>query len=76
MSLDKSSISDYCPLCRQNNLCGNLSSSNNAATCWCVDSSITFPDSLLSQISDADINKACICKACALSHKLEIDKST
>jgi hypothetical protein len=70
LSLDKNSIGSNCPLCGENNACGNLSSNNNSETCWCMDSAITFPDSLLSQVSDADKNNKCICKACALSHKL------
>jgi hypothetical protein len=31
---------------------------------------VALPGSLLRQVSAADKNKICICKACALSHKL------
>lgn len=76
LSLEKSGSPSFCPLCGENNLCGNLSPNNNAADCWCVDSAISFPDSLLKQVSDVAKNNACICKACALSHQLEGDNST
>lgn len=59
-----------CPLCGENNFCGNLSPNNKDKACWCMDSSMKFPDSLLMQVTDADKNKNCICKACALSYKL------
>ncbi|GAC21167.1 cysteine-rich CWC family protein [Paraglaciecola arctica] len=59
-----------CPVCGENNFCGNLSPSNKDEACWCMDSAISFPDSLLNQVSDADKNKKCICKACALKHQL------
>lgn len=64
-------MTNNCPLCGQNNFCANLSASSKDETCWCMDKSIKFPDSLLSQVSDAEKNKACICKACALSHRLD-----
>ena len=65
---------ENCPLCGNNNYCGNLSSSDNKA-CWCRDNKVQFPGSLLSQVSDADKNKACICKTCALSHNSDLYKS-
>ena len=74
MSLEKSTTPSRCPLCGDSNFCGNLSPNNNGEACWCMDSSLTFPDSLLSQVSDADKNKTCICKACAMSHNLRSEK--
>lgn len=59
--------SENCPLCNEPNNCGNLSSSNEA--CWCMDKSIMFPESLLSQVVDSVKSKACICQACASNHK-------
>lgn len=76
MSQEKSTTPSNCPLCGQNNFCGNLSPNNNGEACWCADSSITFPDGLLNQVANTDKNKACICKACALSHKEKSNKST
>ncbi|PKG97225.1 cysteine-rich CWC family protein [Paraglaciecola sp. MB-3u-78] len=76
MNIQKSSTPSRCPLCGENNVCGNLSANNNGEGCWCMDNSISFPDSLLNQVTDADKNTSCICKACALSHKPERDKST
>jgi hypothetical protein len=70
LGLEKNGTPNFCPLCGENNSCGNLSANNQGEDCWCVDSAISFPDSLLSQVSDADKNKACICKTCALRHKL------
>jgi len=64
-----------CPLCGENNACGNLSPSNKGEACWCMDSAISFADSLLSQVSEADKNQACICKACALGLTLPSDIS-
>ncbi|MCJ8169670.1 cysteine-rich CWC family protein [Atopomonas sediminilitoris] len=52
-----------CPLCGQNNHCGNLNDSTEP--CWCADASVSFSDSLLRQVPEAERNKACICKACA-----------
>jgi hypothetical protein len=70
LSLEKNTTANQCPLCGENNFCGNLSPSKKGEACWCTNSAITFPDRLLSQVSDVDKNKKCICKACALSHKL------
>ena len=75
MSLEKDTILSHCPLCGKNNLCGNISPNNNGEACWCMDNSLTFSDDLLSQVSNADKNKVCICKACALSHKTDLGKS-
>lgn len=75
LNVKKSSTPSDCPLCGENNFCGNLSANNNGESCWCADSAITFPDSLLRQVSDVDKNKACICKACALAHKSDRNKS-
>lgn len=72
LNLENNATQNDCPLCGENNFCGNVSPSDNGAVCWCVDSKITFPDSLLSQVSDVDKNQKCICKACALKHQLEL----
>jgi hypothetical protein len=72
LNLENNATQSECPLCGEHNFCGNLSASDNGAICWCVDSKITFPDRLLSQVSDVDKNKKCICKACALKHQLKL----
>jgi hypothetical protein len=69
LDLEINTSSSHCPLCARNNSCGNLLSNSNTEACWCTHSSITFSDSLLSQVLDVDKNKACICKACALKHE-------
>ncbi|WP_366939237.1 cysteine-rich CWC family protein [uncultured Paraglaciecola sp.] len=76
LSLEKSTTPNRCPLCGENNFCGNLSPSEKGAACWCMDSAITFPDSLLCQVLNADKDKKCICKACAQSHNLDSDNSS
>tara|TARA_R110000751_G_scaffold3930_4_gene18454 strand:+ start:46824 stop:46976 length:153 start_codon:yes stop_codon:yes gene_type:complete len=38
-----------------------------------MDSAISFPDSLLSQVADADKNTSCICQACAVNHQMFSD---
>jgi hypothetical protein len=61
---------ENCPICGENNHCGNLSS-DNESKCWCASNDITFSDSLLKKVSNAAKNISCICKACALKHKQE-----
>lgn len=75
MNLEKNTTPINCPWCGENNFCGNLLPSDNGEACWCADSAITFPDGLLSQVSDVDKNKVCLCKACALKHKYDLGKS-
>jgi len=71
LSREESIAPENCPLCGNNNYCGNLSSVDNSKACWCTDIKMTFPDSLLNQVPDPDKNRACICKACALGHKAD-----
>lgn len=59
--------SENCPLCGQSNQCGHLSLRDNTP-CWCTERGVTFPESLLNKVSATDGHKACICKACVLSH--------
>lgn len=58
-----------CPICQQDNRCGNLLSCGSDKSCWCSSSEIQFSEKLLNQIPNEVKNKACICKACALAHK-------
>ncbi|MBU2964619.1 MULTISPECIES: cysteine-rich CWC family protein [Amphritea] len=58
---------DKCPLCGKDNHCGHLHGSDQSQACWCFDSQIRFTDGLLSRVSAANLNEACICKACVLS---------
>ena len=74
LSLEKIITPSHCPLCGENNFCGNVSAIDNTEACWCMDGAITFPDSLLSQVSNVDEDKKCICKACAQSYNLDSDK--
>lgn len=64
----KKQTPESCPLCGDVNHCGNLSSSNPSELCWCLKGDVAFPQSLLGKVADADKNKACICKSCALKH--------
>ncbi|GAA6186166.1 MULTISPECIES: cysteine-rich CWC family protein [Alteromonadaceae] len=69
MTKDQYVSPENCPLCNKPNYCANLSNSNKP--CWCMEEDIRFPEKLFTQLVDAAINKACICKACALKHKDE-----
>ncbi|MGY9003642.1 MAG: cysteine-rich CWC family protein [Rhodospirillales bacterium] len=53
-----------CPLCGNDNACGNLQP-KDGSTCWCADSDLIFQAELLDQIPDEARGKACICRACA-----------
>jgi len=59
---------DLCPICHKDNRCGNLSDCGSSTNCWCRSPEIKFSDKLLNQIPNDEKNKACICKACALSN--------
>jgi hypothetical protein len=58
-----------CPLCGKPNHCGMTSTESANPSCWCMNSDITFPDSLLTQVTDQAKNKVCICRECALKHR-------
>ncbi|WP_113955566.1 cysteine-rich CWC family protein [Arenicella xantha] len=75
MQLDVNVSAKTCPLCGNENYCGNLVSGSDGGGCWCTSSDIAFPDSLLNQVPNDAKNKACICKSCALKHKRKIDGS-
>lgn len=57
---------NLCPVCQQDNRCGNIASGGSGASCWCRSPEITFSDSLLNQVPDVAKGKACICRSCAL----------
>ncbi|WP_372599407.1 cysteine-rich CWC family protein [Amphritea sp.] len=57
-----------CPLCKQSNQCGNISSCGSDTPCWCSSPEITFTESVLNQLSDDARGTACICKSCALAN--------
>ena len=59
--------SGLCPLCNQDNRCGNIASCDNKAICWCSSPEINFTDALLKQIPKDAKGKACVCKRCALA---------
>lgn len=59
---------DRCPICNKDNQCGNVKTCSSNEDCWCMDEEINFSDTLLSKTPKYAKNKACICKACALSH--------
>ncbi|MBL4898958.1 MAG: cysteine-rich CWC family protein [Colwellia sp.] len=61
---------NICPLCNQSNHCGNISPCDSNQGCWCSEQVIEFPETLLKQIPSNAKNKACICKACTLSHNV------
>ncbi|MEP1447665.1 MAG: cysteine-rich CWC family protein [Paraglaciecola sp.] len=77
MNTENSAAANLCPLCGENNSCGQLLVDvNNATTdkaCWCMDSAIAFPASLLSKLPEADKQKACICKTCVLRYQMYSD---
>nr|WP_239618554.1 cysteine-rich CWC family protein [Cohnella mopanensis] len=50
-----------CPLCGEDNHCGNLAGLPHGA-CWC--SQIEFPREILKRIPDEQRGKACVCRAC------------
>ncbi len=52
-----------CPICQQNNACGNLQSAT-VASCWCHDTELSFPKELLDTLPSDMRNKACICRRC------------
>ncbi|OBZ15959.1 cysteine-rich CWC family protein [Bacillus sp. FJAT-26390] len=56
-----------CPICGKPNECGIKAVQEEAADCWCFREN--FPKSLLQQVPEADRNKACICKSCAMAHQ-------
>ncbi|MFC4302581.1 cysteine-rich CWC family protein [Cohnella boryungensis] len=51
-----------CPLCGQNNACGNLAELPPHGSCWC--SSVVFPPELFDELPEELRNKACVCKDC------------
>lgn len=72
-------LPELCPLCSQKNYCGNLEGNNSASNanknaCWCMKSDMSFSSALLSKVSDAALNKACICEACARSQQTPFTK--
>ncbi|WP_201356374.1 cysteine-rich CWC family protein [Amphritea japonica] len=54
---------NLCPICQQDNRCGNIASCGADESCWC--SEITFPEGVLNQVPDEAKGMACICKSCA-----------
>ena len=65
----KSKEAFVCPLCQQNNACGNLAIADNSQSCWCNNPSIRLPKALLETVPEALRGKACICQTCALSYQ-------
>lgn len=73
MSKENSTAANLCPLCGEDNSCGQRFVNANNATpvkaCWCMDITIAFPASLLNTVPEADKGKTCICKACVLRYQ-------
>ncbi|MCW8832273.1 MAG: cysteine-rich CWC family protein [Colwellia sp.] len=65
----KSAESLTCPLCKQNNACANVLSTNGEQACWCANPDISFPKGLLEKLPAADRGRACICQACVMAFK-------
>ncbi|MGJ8693339.1 MAG: cysteine-rich CWC family protein [Thalassotalea sp.] len=69
MSTTPESINpNLCPICQQDNRCGNLAACSSDESCWCTAPDISFSEQLLQLVPSAGKNKACICKACALAN--------
>ena len=54
-----------CPLCHQDNACNG----EDIANCWCNDTSITFPQSVLDQVPKQAKGLACICMQCVRKYQ-------
>ncbi|MGA9174339.1 MAG: cysteine-rich CWC family protein [Thermoactinomyces sp.] len=50
-----------CPICGQDNACGNLSDRPHE-TCWCTDE--IFPREIFALVPPEQLNKSCICRDC------------
>jgi len=51
---------DTCPICGGPNACGIAA---GATTCWCFTTGI--PPAALERVPEADVDRRCICAACA-----------
>lgn len=58
---------NLCPICKQDNMCGNINSCDDNESCWCNSPEIKFPQTLLNKIDKDALGKSCICKTCALA---------
>jgi hypothetical protein len=56
-----------CPICQQNNACGNLENPASES-CWCRDAELTFPKALIETLPSDMRNKACICRRCVQAY--------
>lgn len=56
-----------CPICNQDNQCGN---ELNKSTCWCASES--FPEGIFSLVPEEKLRQACICKDCLEEYKTRI----
>ncbi|MFL0800520.1 MAG: cysteine-rich CWC family protein [Agarilytica sp.] len=62
---------NLCPICNNDNACGNPSCDGDTTACWCKRTDITFPEGLLQQVPKASQGKVCICQSCALTYNAE-----
>lgn len=53
-----------CPLCNDNNLCGNLSGNGSSDDCWCMVPNAEFSEALMAAIPPDKKSRVCVCKKC------------
>ena len=53
-----------CPLCNQANDCRNLSD-DAVNRCWCQQPQWHFPEQVLAELADKQLDGCCICRSCA-----------
>ncbi len=58
-----------CPLCGEANSCAAMTDPDKIEECWCRNSNIVFPVSLLDKVPPAQKRKACICLSCVTKHQ-------
>ncbi|GAB3106247.1 cysteine-rich CWC family protein [Aestuariicella hydrocarbonica] len=67
---DLTSVADYCPICQQQNHCGNQQRQQTASAtaddfdCWCLHE--TIDPNLLESLPLQQRGRSCICQSCAL----------
>jgi hypothetical protein len=54
---------DRCPLCGQRNHCTQANPASSGEDCWCFSTPISAE--ALARLTDEQIDKSCLCPACA-----------
>ncbi|MGL6259823.1 cysteine-rich CWC family protein [Vibrio sp. WXL103] len=62
-----------CPICQQDNRCGQPKTQGCGDQCWCFDQNIKFPEALLDQVPQDQKGIACICQSCAEKFAKSVD---